>query len=254
MDENTREAAGESLLSQLPDQPAPIIIKPAAGWKYATPHMDIATSLLKKEVSCDAIIAVGSGTINDLAKYASYTLDVPYLVVATAPSMNGYTSSVAALIKDGLKMTIPCIPPVAVLAGVDVLARAPAELLKSGCADLLSTFLATSDWRLANLVVDQTFSHLPGWIAHSAIDSGLIHFSAIPGAPAEPPLHGERRFQEIPWQEGAHMLFNRILGSESLLGGCACMGCEAGIIQPVHAAIRGWQSALKSAFYRSPSQ
>ncbi len=170
MDENTREAAGESLLTQLPDHPEPILVKPLAGWNYATPHMDVATSLLKKDLSCDALIAVGSGTINDLAKYTAHMLHVPYLVVATAPSMNGYTSSVAALIKDGLKVTIPCRPPVAVLADVEVLAKAPARMLTSGYADLLSSFLANTDWRLANLIMDQSFSPIPGSIVYSAID------------------------------------------------------------------------------------
>ncbi len=179
MDVNTREAAGESLLTRLPGHVEPIVLSPPEGLVHVTPHMDAATDLLIMDLACDAIIAVGGGTINDLAKYTAFLMDVPYLVVATAPSMNGYTSSAAALVEDGLKSSIPCAPPVAVLADVDVLAAAPADMLSSGFADLLSMFSAGADWLLSSLVVDVPFSPLPGWIVHSALDRCISEAEAI---------------------------------------------------------------------------
>ena len=39
---------------------------------------------------CDILIAVGSGVINDIGKLVSLHCGIPYLIVATAPSMDGY--------------------------------------------------------------------------------------------------------------------------------------------------------------------
>ena len=55
----------------------------------------------------DALVAVGSGTINDLCKYAAAQDGKPYAVFATAPSMNGYTSKNAAITVDGHKKSLP---------------------------------------------------------------------------------------------------------------------------------------------------
>ena len=50
----------------------------------------------------DMVVAVGSGVINDLCKWSSFDLGVPYVVVATAASMNGYAAAnVAATIDWG---------------------------------------------------------------------------------------------------------------------------------------------------------
>ena len=60
----------------------------------ADPQPDAATveRVRRASSSADALIAVGSGTINDLAKYASARDGKPYAVFGTAPSMNGFTS------------------------------------------------------------------------------------------------------------------------------------------------------------------
>ncbi len=61
-----------------------------------------------KEALCDAdlILGIGSGVIQDLCKYVSFFEKVPYIIVATAPSMDGYASSGAAMILKGMKETV----------------------------------------------------------------------------------------------------------------------------------------------------
>ena len=60
----------------------------------------------------DAIpIAVASGTLNDIVKRASHECDRPYLAVATAASVDGYTSFGASITKDGYKQTLTCPAP-----------------------------------------------------------------------------------------------------------------------------------------------
>lgn len=99
----------------------------------------------------DFWLAVGSGTINDIAKFVSTNAGQPYAVVATAPSMNGYTSSIAAITVGGLKTTLPANPPVFVLADLRVLCDAPYELIAAGLGDAISKPVSNADWMLAHI-------------------------------------------------------------------------------------------------------
>jgi glycerol-1-phosphate dehydrogenase [NAD(P)+] len=97
-------------------------------------------------------VAVGSGTINDLVKLAAHRLDRPYMAVATAASVDGYTAFGASITHEGSKQTFSCPAPRAVLADLDVLAAAPPELAAAGYADLLAKVVAGADWILADAV------------------------------------------------------------------------------------------------------
>ncbi len=99
----------------------------------------------------DAIpVAVGSGTINDLTKLAAHRAGRPYLAVATAASMDGYTAFGASITYEGSKQTFNCPAPTAVVADLDVICAAPAEMNASGYADLLAKTTAGADWLLAD--------------------------------------------------------------------------------------------------------
>jgi glycerol-1-phosphate dehydrogenase [NAD(P)+] len=99
----------------------------------------------------DAIpVAVGSGVLNDIAKRASYECDRPYMNVATAASMDGYTAFGAAITKEGYKQTMTCPAPRAVLADVNILTTAPPDMTASGYADLLAKVPAGADWLVAD--------------------------------------------------------------------------------------------------------
>jgi glycerol-1-phosphate dehydrogenase [NAD(P)+] len=105
---------------------------------------------LAKEPADTIPVAVGSGTINDLVKLAAHRLGRPYMCVATAASMDGYTAYGASITKDGSKQTFDCPAPRAVVADLDVIAAAPNELTASGYADLLAKVTAGADWVLAD--------------------------------------------------------------------------------------------------------
>jgi glycerol-1-phosphate dehydrogenase [NAD(P)+] len=96
------------------------------------------------------VVAVGSGTLNDLAKRASGELHRPYMVVATAASMDGYAAFGASIAVDGYKQTLTCPAPVAVVADAAVLAAAPPRLAASGYGDLAGKITAGADWLIAD--------------------------------------------------------------------------------------------------------
>jgi glycerol-1-phosphate dehydrogenase [NAD(P)+] len=99
----------------------------------------------------DAIpIAVGAGTINDLVKLAAYRRGRPYMAVATAASMDGYAAFGAAITKDGVKQTMSCPAPAAIVADLDVLASAPPSMTAAGYGDLLGKVTAGADWIIAD--------------------------------------------------------------------------------------------------------
>ena len=118
-------------------------------------------------------VSVGSGVINDLAKYAAFQTERRYVTVATAASMDGYTSAGAPLAENGFKVTIPTRAPIAMLADLDIIADAPAEMNGWGYGDLAGKVPAGGDWILAdalgvepidNVAWPLVQDHLSGWL------------------------------------------------------------------------------------------
>src|SRR4051794_17681548 len=107
-------------------------------------------------------VAVGSGTINDIVKRAAHECERPYMSVATAASMDGYTAFGAAITKDGYKRTMECPAPRAVVADLDVLTGAPPAMTASGYADLLGKVTAGADWIVADALGVEPITG-PGW-------------------------------------------------------------------------------------------
>jgi glycerol-1-phosphate dehydrogenase [NAD(P)+] len=162
-DQRTRVIAGESVYQCLRRDGHRVrlcLIPDGAGGR---PHAD-EDSCRQVEASlndCDVAVAVGSGTLNDLVKLASFRQHHPYLVVATAPSMNGYTSAIAAIMVQGLKRTVECHQPYAVIADLKVLVEAPHELIAAGLGDLESKPTATADFRLGGCLRKEYYCPAP---------------------------------------------------------------------------------------------
>ncbi|RWR22371.1 iron-containing alcohol dehydrogenase [Microbacterium enclense] len=111
----------------------------------------------------DAVVAVGSGTISDIAKVASARAGgIPLVIVQTAASVDGFTDNVSVVLRSGAKRTIDSRWPDVVLADTTVIATAPVELNASGFGELQSLFTAPADWWLAAQVgTDTTFHTTP---------------------------------------------------------------------------------------------
>ena len=127
----------------------------------------------------DAVVAVGSGTVNDVAKAASGTAGVPYVVVPTAASMNGYTSGIAAVLEQGVKRTTPYDAVQGVFADPALIGQAPKALTRAGLGDLLSKSVCGADWKLASLLLDQPWSGLPGELVIEAESASIAQAEGI---------------------------------------------------------------------------
>jgi glycerol-1-phosphate dehydrogenase [NAD(P)+] len=128
-----------------------------------TPHADMETveRLRTACASADALVAVGSGTINDLCKYAAAAEGKPYVVFATAPSMNGYTSTNAAITVDGHKKSLPAAAPLGVFIDLAVFAAAPPRMIRAGLGDSLCRSTAQADWRLSHHLFGTRYRNAP---------------------------------------------------------------------------------------------
>ena len=105
----------------------------------------------------DLIVGVGSGVINDLCKFVGHKHHLPYIIVATAPSMDGYASAGAAMILDGMKVTPSATPPMAIVADTEVLRNAPMDMIRAGYGDIIGKFSCLNDWRLAAYIRGEYF-------------------------------------------------------------------------------------------------
>ena len=105
----------------------------------------------------DLIVGVGSGVIQDLCKYVSFQRGLPYQIVATAPSMDGYASTGAAMIIGNMKVTYSAHVPQAIIGDVDILKDAPMDMIRSGYGDILGKYSCLNDWHLSHLVNGEYF-------------------------------------------------------------------------------------------------
>lgn len=108
------------------------------------------TAQMRAEV--DLVLGIGSGVINDICKYVSFERGIPCGIIATAPSMDGFASSGAAMIFEGMKVTFTTHAPDLILGDTDILCTAPAEMIAAGFADIIGKYSALNDWRLSALV------------------------------------------------------------------------------------------------------
>lgn len=96
-------------------------------------------------------ISVGSGVINDLCKLTAHHHKQSYLSVATAASVDGYSSFGASITYKGLKQTFECPAPIAIVADINVIAEAPAHMTAAGYADLAAKVPCGAEWMIADL-------------------------------------------------------------------------------------------------------
>jgi glycerol-1-phosphate dehydrogenase [NAD(P)+] len=181
-DKNTHAVLGNSIEKAF-DNAVSIIFE-----NGVIPNMEAVERAMVASAGCDAIIAVGSGTINDICKYASFKLGKPYLVWGTAPSMNGYSSANASILVDGHKKTLKAQLPRAIFIDLDIFCAAPKRLIRSGLGDSLCRSTAQADWLLSNLLFGTQYNPV--------VFQWLTEFEAELFGSSAALLRGDRRVME----------------------------------------------------------
>ncbi len=149
-DQNTYNVSGEKVSAVLGEK---VFFKTVFSGKTLLIPNESAIERVESDLKdADLIVGIGSGVIQDLCKYVSFDKKVPYIIVATAPSMDGYASTGAAMITDGMKVTYSVGLPLAIIADVNVLKEAPMEMIKAGYGDIIGKYSSLNDWKLSALV------------------------------------------------------------------------------------------------------
>ncbi|MFN5351588.1 MAG: iron-containing alcohol dehydrogenase [Alphaproteobacteria bacterium] len=125
------------------------------------PNIETVFEVEKLAKKVDIILGIGSGTINDICKLASYNLEKNYLFFATALSMNGYLSSAASIIFDGKKKSVGAKLPLMLFCDLTVLAKANPRFIKAGIADCLVRSFARADWLLSKAIKNTFYDETP---------------------------------------------------------------------------------------------
>ncbi len=154
-DENTYLAAGEKTENALLGKNIKKVIFP--GETVLIPDEKAIERITGLTDGIDYIVGIGSGVIQDLCKYVSHFRNIPYAIVATAPSMDGYASTGAAMILKGMKETVPAGLPRLIIADTQVLKNAPIEMIKAGYGDIIGKYSALCDWKLSSEVNGEYF-------------------------------------------------------------------------------------------------
>ncbi|WP_271812775.1 sn-glycerol-1-phosphate dehydrogenase [Clostridium beijerinckii] len=157
-DNNTYKALGKRVENELTESGYKInnIILVSDG-DLIPDEKAIGRVLVEVNNETELIVAVGSGSINDICRIISAKTHIPYVIMGTAPSMDGYASTVSPLIIDGAKVTYPGTNPYAIIADSNIMKDAPFEMICAGFGDILGKYTALSDWRLSNTIHNEYF-------------------------------------------------------------------------------------------------
>lgn len=181
-DANTYRAAGAELERELAERGADcrvIRLIPNANGDVLADELSIVQTLLETPSGTQALLAVGSGTIHDIARAASYKMNMPFISIPTAPSVDGYSSMGAPLVVRGFKKTYQLHCPIAVFADLDVLIQAPPIMRAAGFGDMIAKFTSLVDWQFSHLAAREPYCPFSARLTREALTACVERLDAI---------------------------------------------------------------------------
>lgn len=153
-DENTY-AAADGLLPALRAEGFRVKKLIYEDMKYARVEQVVEVEALAADV--DGIISVGTGSLNDICRVASFRKKKTFCIFATAPSMDGFASDTAPIIENNFKSSWQAAQPAVIIADTKILAAAPVELKSSGFGDMVAKYIGLADWRISTLLTGEYY-------------------------------------------------------------------------------------------------
>ena len=130
----------------------------------------VGSVIMHFDKKCDIVIGVGSGVVNDISKILANVTDRKYIIVATAPSMDGYASATSSVTRDGLKISLNSKCANVVIGDIDVLKDAPLHMLKSGLGDMLAKYVSICEWRISNIITGEYYCEKVAELIRNALN------------------------------------------------------------------------------------
>ena len=141
-------------------------------------EISTAEVLAKLEGDVEVIVAVGSGTIHDIARFCAHERGIRFVSCPTGASVDGFCSTVAAMTWYGFKKTLPAVAPEIVLADTEIIKNAPMELVRSGVGDIMAKYTALADWKMAHVLTNELLCEEIYSIMQRAVDTVM---QSVPG-------------------------------------------------------------------------
>ena len=156
-DKNTCRAAGERVAEIL--EKAGIKIKKYifAKENLEPDEANVGLAVMNFDPSYDVVIGVGSGVINDISKIVANVSGKPYIIVGTAPSMDGYASATSSMTMEGLKISLNSKCADVIIGDTDILCNAPLKMMISGLGDMLAKYVSICEWRISHLITGEYY-------------------------------------------------------------------------------------------------
>ena len=168
-DVNTYAAAGELVCKILTDDGIPYRSYSFPSTALEPDEHSVGSAMMHFDTSCDIIIGVGSGVVNDVAKILSNISGKPYIIVGTAPSMDGYASASSSMTRDGLKISLPSRSADVIIGDTDILCQAPLHMMKAGLGDMIAKYVSICEWRISHLITGEYYCEDIAQLIRSAL-------------------------------------------------------------------------------------
>ena len=168
-DVNTYAAAGEKVCGLLNAAGIPFgsfVFKDKA---LEPDEHAVGAAFMHFDKSCDVVVGVGSGVVNDVCKILSNLTGLPYIIVATAPSMDGYASATSSMSRDGVKVSMNSRCADVILGDTQILKTAPDHMLRSGLGDMLAKFVSIAEWRIAHIITGEYYCEEVAQLIRTAV-------------------------------------------------------------------------------------
>ena len=157
-DANTHRVLGKAVVEQLEKEGFHLKEFVFEGSHTLVPdERSIGRLLMELEEDTTFVLAVGSGTLNDLARIVSSKVNLPFAIIGTAPSMDGFASASSSLIINGIKQTCQGVYPTFIFADTSIMKDAPMDMIRAGYGDIIGKIAAKADWDLATVFDDEYY-------------------------------------------------------------------------------------------------
>lgn len=156
-DKNTFLAAGEKTCKMLEENEIKVFSCIFKNDCLEPNEKNVGLAIMNFNHSCDVVVGVGSGVINDIGKIVAKVSGKPYIIVATAPSMDGYASATSSMTMEGLKTSLDSKCADVIIGDTDILCNAPVKMMLSGLGDMLAKYVSICEWRISNLITGEYY-------------------------------------------------------------------------------------------------